>query len=383
MRDKTGYIEGARKRTELFRKRNKSKNSEILRLYNLGNSMVEIEKIIGIARSTISRRLGEMGIDIDEREKRGYDFMVKKQMKNREINQKEINAKILSMYKSGKLIKEISKEVNLDINTLTKRLDKLGTTKEERIKRGTRAGVKLRSRVDILDETIKELYLNKNMSSIKIANMFNCSSTLVLERLKLLKVPRRNVGGVCNPYSIKKKSALTIEEKAERRKNFSEKRKRLFAEGKLIPPMLGNKHSAEAIIKIKARRALQVFPKKDTSIELKIQFFLTNLQIEYFTHKYINEITHAYQCDIFIPVQEGIPQKTIIECDGDYWHGNRELFAESKLSERILHQRELDNTRQKELEEKGFRVVRLWGSEIKKMGLDDFNKTLQGEVKLQ
>ena len=64
-----------------------------------------------------------------------------------------------------------------------------------------------------------------------------------------------------------------------------------------------------------------IIPFKDTSIEVKIQNFLSLLHLEFMTHKYISEITHKYRCDIFIPEQEGISQKIIIECDGCYWHG--------------------------------------------------------------
>ncbi len=139
----------------------------------------------------------------------------------------------------------------------------------------------------------------------------------------------------------------------------------------------GKNMSEETKIKIKEARAKQIFPMKDTSIELKIQNFLTQLHMEYLAHKYISEITNKYQCDIFIPVQEGILQKTIIECDGDYWHGNINTeFKNRKLTERVLKQIENDKLRTKELQEQGFRVIRLWGSEIKIMELNELHSEL-------
>ena len=128
-------------------------------------------------------------------------------------------------------------------------------------------------------------------------------------------------------------------------------------------------------IRRKAREK-QIFPKKDTKIEVKIQNLLTALHLEYFTHKYISEITHGYQCDIFIPIQKRIPIKTIIECDGDYWHGNLEKFNHRKLSNKIKVQRILDYERNAQLEEQGFRVIRLWEHEIKEMELNDFEQKL-------
>jgi very-short-patch-repair endonuclease/ribosomal protein L40E len=118
-------------------------------------------------------------------------------------------------------------------------------------------------------------------------------------------------------------------------------------------PMFNKTHSE----KWKEWRKTQVFPLKDTSIEVKIQNFLQQLKIEYFTHKYMN-INHGYQCDIFIP-----SMNLVIECDGNYWH-------------KYPTGTEIDHVRTKELIEKGFKVLRLWEFEIKKMGLDDFRMKL-------
>jgi len=135
---------------------------------------------------------------------------------------------------------------------------------------------------------------------------------------------------------------------------------------------------------MKENRKKQIFPVKDSSIELKIQGFLTLLRIEFFTHKYIN-IEHGYQCDILIPVQEGITQKTIIECDGDYFHCNPlkyskdfVRFPNSKDNQPACVIWEKDKIRTKELQEKGFRVIRLWEHEIKQMEVNDLRSKIYG-----
>jgi len=124
-------------------------------------------------------------------------------------------------------------------------------------------------------------------------------------------------------------------------------------------PRYGKKHTEEAKKKIRERRAKQIFPLKDSSIEIKIQNFLKQLSIEYFTHQYRKEIKHGYQCDIFIPLMN-----LVIECDGDYWHsyptGN-----------------DIDHIRTKELMEKGFKVLRLWEYEIRAMDINDFDRRLK------
>lgn len=112
--------------------------------------------------------------------------------------------------------------------------------------------------------------------------------------------------------------------------------------------------SEEQKNKLKKARAKLVLPMKDTTIEVKIQNFLKELNIEFFTHQYIKEIEHSYQCDILIP-----SMNLVIECDGNYWHkypiGN-----------------DIDHIRTKELLDKGFKVLRLWESEIRKMSINEF-----------
>ncbi|KKN09622.1 hypothetical protein LCGC14_1044770 [marine sediment metagenome] len=108
---------------------------------------------------------------------------------------------------------------------------------------------------------------------------------------------------------------------------------------------------------VKENRAKQIFPKTDSSIEVKIQNYLKELKIEFFTHQYI-KIKHGYQCDILIP-----SMNLVIECDGNYWH-------------KFPMGLERDHIRTKELIEKGFKVLRLWESEIKTMKLNDFKRRL-------
>lgn len=117
------------------------------------------------------------------------------------------------------------------------------------------------------------------------------------------------------------------------------------------------KLSEERRIFLQEKRKTQVFPIKDTTIEIKIQNYLKELNIEFFTHQYI-DIEHGYQSDIFIPLL-----KMVIECDGNYWHkypiGN-----------------EIDHIRSRELLEKGFKVLRLWEVDIRSMTLEDLKNKL-------
>lgn len=105
------------------------------------------------------------------------------------------------------------------------------------------------------------------------------------------------------------------------------------------------------------KRKNQILPKKDTSIEVKIQNFLKQLNIEFLTHQYM-KIEHGYQYDIYIP-----SLNLVIECFGTYWH-------------KYPLGREVDTLRCKELREKGYNVLVFWENEIHAMEVDDLRNKL-------
>jgi len=119
------------------------------------------------------------------------------------------------------------------------------------------------------------------------------------------------------------------------------------------------------------RRMKQILPVKNTSIEVKIQNFLKELHIEFYTHCYISEMRNKYQIDIFIPTL-----KIIIECDGCYWHGCP--ICNLKPYKKLEEQKERDKLRTNELINKGFKVLRLWEHEIKIMELNDLRDKIYG-----
>jgi very-short-patch-repair endonuclease len=160
---------------------------------------------------------------------------------------------------------------------------------------------------------------------------------------------------------------MTEDKKRERRQKIINSKRDI--RGKTYEEIYGEEGIIKKL-KIKEARKNQITPVKDTKIEKKIQEFLDQLGIEYFTHKYIN-IEHGYQCDIFIPAT-----KTIIECDGDYFHANPEFFDETELNQRQKEQRQRDKKRTEELTSKGYKIIRLWENDIKKMNIGNFNNKL-------
>lgn len=132
------------------------------------------------------------------------------------------------------------------------------------------------------------------------------------------------------------------------------------AKQKMISSLTGRIISEETKAKMRLARRNQILPKKDTTIEIKIQNFLKQLGVEFFTHQYIH-IEHGYQCDILIP-----SKKIVIECYGTYWH-------------KYPYGNEVDSLRCQELREKGYKVFVFWENEIKLMTIDDFSQKLMME----
>lgn len=254
---------------------------------------------------------------------------------------------------------------------------------------------------------LKKLYLEEQLPVKDIRELFGCGHGTFYRLLHKLNMPTRGHGLVSRkrfsewvktrlktPEAIKKMAKtkqgtrLDLEHKKRisegLKKSYQEGRKKGFEKGFAawnkrlkgvrfslktefkkgsIPWNKGkeNIYSEETKNLIRKARMKQVFPIKDTTIELKIQDFLKQSGLSFFTHQYIN-IKHDYQCDIFIP-----SLNAVIECDGMYWH----KYPEG---------REIDHVRTKEMIEKGFKVLRLWENEIKSMNLIEFKKALENEV---
>jgi G:T-mismatch repair DNA endonuclease (very short patch repair protein) len=183
-----------------------------------------------------------------------------------------------------------------------------------------------------------------------------------------MKIKGKNRCIECNKR-IYPKAKRCIKCHNKNRKITPEHRKNTSIAGKRYYELNGTrKLSEDSKEKIRKARAKQITPIKDTKIEVKIQDFLKELNIPFLTHQYM-EIEHGYQCDILIP-----SLNLVIECDGDYWHGNPKKFPNP--TEWQLKQIEKDKIRTKELIEEGFKVLRLWESDILTIEKQSVHKTL-------
>ena len=230
---------------------------------------------------------------------------------------------------------------------------------------------------------------NSHLSNGEIGKILNISLSSTFKIRKLLKIPPNKCGQKKGFDNIKLKEGLKryLESNPPPRlgKKMSQKtreilRLKVWNNSKKSEWMKGRPSNKGSFTK--ERRKGMVLPLKNSSIEIKIQNFLKKLGIEFFTHQYM-KIEHGYQCDIFVPEQNGIKQKTIIECDGDFIHCNPEKYAPDFVrypnGKKIITAKEIwerDKIRTSELIDSGFKVLRLWEYEIRRIDKNGLKKIL-------
>lgn len=116
----------------------------------------------------------------------------------------------------------------------------------------------------------------------------------------------------------------------------------------------------EILRKISEARLRQVFPKKDSTIEIIMQEALREKGLGFSTHYPIKG-----QPDIAFP-----ENKLAVFCDGCYWHACSVHFPNQK-------KREMDEHVNEYLHKEGWTVLRLWEHEINENVEDCVNKIME------
>jgi len=93
--------------------------------------------------------------------------------------------------------------------------------------------------------------------------------------------------------------------------------------------------------------------KKDTKIEIIVRDILDSLDIKYVKN---------FKCDRYIFDFYLVDYNFVIECQGDYWHGNPEYF--NNLNETQLKNLERDKRKVNYLKENNIKSLYLWENEI-------------------
>jgi very-short-patch-repair endonuclease len=229
----------------------------------------------------------------------------------------------------------------------------------------------------IKGKTYEEFY-GQDKAKAKIRKYIESRKNYIVSEETKNKISNTLKDKKLSPESIRKRTKtrkiLFLEGKLKTNKGFKfseESRKKLSMVHKGKP--LSEEHKRKIGLNTKKYRKNQIFPLIDTSIEIKIQNYLKQLGVEFYTHQYKREIEHSYPCDIMIP-----SMNLIIECDGDYWHANPIKYPNPSEKQRI--QITKDKIRTKELIEKGYKVFRLWENEIRRLSLDDFKNKLNNQL---
>lgn len=114
-------------------------------------------------------------------------------------------------------------------------------------------------------------------------------------------------------------------------------------------PMFGKTHTEDALRKIFDKRSM-------TKPEQLCKEMLEELQIVYKSQFFINTDSQTFSYDFYLPTYN-----TIIEVDGDYWHGGPGV---SKHWHGVAATRKVDEIKDKVAQSYGYKVIRLWESQL-------------------
>lgn len=116
-------------------------------------------------------------------------------------------------------------------------------------------------------------------------------------------------------------------------------------------------------------KRLAKFHRKTTWIELAVRQLLIELGVE--SDEQVGMGFHTV--DFYIPYHS-----LVIQADGDYWHGNPEVFQ--ALTKRQLTQKRMDHSCDTYLRNQGVTVLRLWESELR-LDLDGCRSKIRSLLK--
>ncbi|MEA3430239.1 MAG: hypothetical protein U9R08_03120 [Nanoarchaeota archaeon] len=156
---------------------------------------------------------------------------------------------------------------------------------------------------------------------------------------------------------FRKKISIATKKAMQKPEIRAKIRKTQFKKG--IIPWNKNKtnvYSNETIEKIRKARLKQVFPKKNTKIEIILFKLLEELDAKF--HKHI-AISTICQADAFLP------PNCVIFADGDYWHSNPNKYPKPMTPAQIKNRKRDIKTNNRLILE-GFTVLRLWETDLLK-----------------
>ena len=194
-----------------------------------------------------------------------------------------------------------------------------------------------------LKELIVELYWDRKINQEKIAKKLGLDRNLIIKLMKKFKIEKRPKYQYISSLKGKKHSMFGKTWNVLYNKTEANKRRKIHSSG-----------FRELTIR---RLSNNEFPFLDTKIELILAKELFKEGIP-FVKQY--NMDNKFSCDFAIP-----SYKTIIECDGDYWHANPKIYDRKNLDKRQIVNVRRDIFKDKYLNKKGWTVLRFFESEIK------------------
>ncbi|MBU2634230.1 MAG: very short patch repair endonuclease [Nanoarchaeota archaeon] len=205
---------------------------------------------------------------------------------------------------------------------------------------------------------IKEFEKKNKISFKKFLEVSYLYKKMNLSELgKTIGFGRITVSKLLEEYDIQKRSRFEMMAliKKEDRYQYGKTWEDLFGKKKaLIRKKKTSLRSRKLIIK---RLQNNEMPFSNTKIELMIKKELKSRNI-YF--KFQQPLYNLFVCDFVLP-----QYKIVLECDGDYWHANPDIYNTKKLDKIQQDHLRRDKFKNKYLEERGWFVLRFFESEIK------------------
>lgn len=151
---------------------------------------------------------------------------------------------------------------------------------------------------------------------------------------------------------------MKMYENEERNQNISDKLRKIFSQ---------EKYKEQRRQLMYRRLTSGEFSISSKSEERFIEECIVPLGVEFTPQYYIKEIRHY--CDVYIP-----SKNTIIEFQGDYWHGNPKRYLNEDLSVYQLDKMKKDDIEREFCKQNGIKLIEVWES--------DFNDEEEAIVKM-
>jgi len=127
--------------------------------------------------------------------------------------------------------------------------------------------------------------------------------------------------------------------------------------GKTYEEIYGEKAAREYKDKLRAASPgrLQKFLRKTTKPELLMRGILIGLGVDF-----VEQYPIGYHTvDFFVP-----SKRLVVQVDGDYWHGNPQVYPEEKLSGNQRKQKRLDKACDTYCRNQGLILMRVWEADL-------------------